>query len=194
VRLIRFLAFFVLLAAPPALAQNDPAAFVMNLGQQTLDVINRKPAPAERDNAFRSILHQGFDMQSLARFVLGPHWRSASDAQKQEFTKLFEDYIVTAYGSRFAEYTGEQFKVTGQRPEGESATLVQSQIVRPAGGAPIRVDWRVGRTQQGLRITDVVVEGISLIVTQRQEFSAVIQRNGGQLDALLKLLRDKVRA
>ena len=187
-RVLRYLSLLLLLAAPPAMAQ-DAAAFVQTLGNKTLDIINKKPSPAERDKQFRSILHEGFDMEALSRFVLAQHWRTATDAQKQEFVKLFEDYIVTAYGARFADYTGENFKVTGQRPEGES-TLVTSQIVRPQGGAPVRVDWRVGKG----KITDVVVEGISLIVTQRQEFSSVIQRNGGQLDGLLKLLREKTRA
>lgn len=193
-RVLRSFLVLLLLAAAPALAQTDAASFVGTLGNRTLEVINKKPAPAERDKQFRSILRDGFDMEALSRFVLGPHWRTASDPQKQEFMKLFEDYIVTAYGARFAEYTGEQFKVTGQRPEGEATTLVTSQIVRPAGGAPIRVDWRVANTPKGPKITDVVVEGISLIVTQRQEFASVIQRNGGQLDALLKLLREKSRA
>ncbi len=187
-RVLRFLSLLILLAAPPAMAQ-DAAAFVQNLGNKTLEVINKKPAPAERDKQFRSILHEGFDMLSISRSVLGRnHWGSASDAQKQEFVKLFEDYIVTAYGARFADYTGEGFKVTGQRQEGDTR-VVTSQIVRPQGGAPVRVDWRV---EKG-KIIDVVVEGISLITTQRQEFASVIQRNGG-LDGLLKLLREKTRA
>jgi phospholipid transport system substrate-binding protein len=184
-RLLRLLVVFVL-AAVPAAAVPDPSAFVSQLGEKTLDIINKKPPKPERDQRFRSVLREGFDMEALSRFVLGPHWRTATPAQRQEFMKLFEDWIVSAYG--------EQFKVIGQRPEGDSVTLVTSQIVRPNGGPPIKVDWRVAKHGDDYKISDVVVEGISLMVTQRQEFASVIQRNGGHLDALLKILRDKTQS
>lgn len=187
--LLRLLLVFVL-AAVPAAAAPDPAGFVSELGDKTLEIINKRPPKEERDRRFRAVLHEGFDMQALSRFVLGPHWRTATEQQRREFVKLFEDWIVSAYGERFSNYSGEQFKVTGQRPESESVTLVTSQIVRPSGGPPIRVDWRVAKAN-GFRISDVVVEGISLMVTQRQEFASVIQRNGGQLEALLKVLRER---
>lgn len=191
-RLLRLLLVLVLAAAPAA-AATDPAGFVTALGQKTLDIINKQPPKPERDQRFRAILHEGFDMQALSRFVLGPHWRSATEAQRQEFMKLFEDWIVSAYGERFSQYSGEQFKVVGQRPEGDAVTLVNSQIVRPNGGPPIKVDWRVAKVGNEYKISDVVVEGISLMVTQRQEFASVIQRNGGQLEALLKILREKTK-
>jgi phospholipid transport system substrate-binding protein len=191
-RLLRLLLVLVLAAAPAA-AVPDPAGFVTNLGEKTLDIINKRPPKSERDQRFRAVLREGFDMQSLSRFVLGPHWRSATDAQKQEFMSLFENWIVSAYGERFSNYSGEQFKVVGQRPESEAVTLVTSQILRPAGGPPIKVDWRVAKVGGDLKISDVVVEGISLMVTQRQEFASVIQRNGGQLEALLKILREKTK-
>jgi phospholipid transport system substrate-binding protein len=191
-RLIRSLLILVLAAAPVA-AATDPSGFVTELGRKTLEIINQQPPKAERDQRFRAILHEGFDMEALSRFVLGPHWRSATDAQRKEFMKLFEDWIVGAYGERFSQYSGEQFKVIGQRPEGQNATLVNSQIIRPNGGPPVKVDWRVAKAGNEYKISDVVVEGISLMVTQRQEFSSVIQRNGGQLEALLKILRQKTQ-
>jgi phospholipid transport system substrate-binding protein len=191
-RLIRSLLILVLTAAPVA-AATDAAGFVTELGRKTLEIINQQPPKAERDQRFRSILHEGFDMEALSRFVLGPYWRSATDAQRKEFMKLFEDWIVSAYGARFSQYSGEQFKVIGQRPEGQNATLVNSQIIRPNGGPPVKVDWRVAKAGNEYKISDVVVEGISLMVTQRQEFSSVIQRNGGQLEALLKILREKTQ-
>jgi phospholipid transport system substrate-binding protein len=191
-RLLRLLLVLVLAAAPAA-AATDPAGFVTELGEKTLDIINKRPPKPERDQRFRSILREGFDMTALSRFVLGPHWRSATEAQRQEFMKLFEDWIVSAYGERFSQYSGEQFKVVGQRPEGDAVTLVNSQIVRPNGGPPIKVDWRVAKAGSEYKISDVVVEGISLMVTQRQEFASVIQRNGGQLEALLKILREKTK-
>ncbi len=147
----------------------------------------------ERQTQFRALLREGFDTEAMSRFVLGPYWRTATDPQRQEFLKLFEDYIVTAYSARFSQYSGEQFKTTGSRSEGPDGWLVSSQILRANGGPPTKVDWRVGKMGPDYKISDVVVEGISLTITQRQEFASVIQRNGGQLESLLKVLREKAR-
>jgi phospholipid transport system substrate-binding protein len=100
--------------------------------------------------------------------------------------------MVHVYAVRFNEFTGQQFKVTGSRPEGDASTLVTSQLGSD-GNQPVKIDWRVAKVAGGFKITDIVVEGISMMVTQRQEFSAVIQRGGGDIEALLKPLRAKLR-
>jgi phospholipid transport system substrate-binding protein len=185
------LLFAVSLAPLPAKAADDAAAFIAGLGEKTLALLNQKLPPDQLEPKFREILHEGFDVEQISRFVLGPYWRSADDAQKKEFVKLFEDYIVKAYSIRFSEYTGEQFKITGSRPEGDNSSLVTSQILRPGNAPPVRVDWRVNKTPTGYKIGDVVVENVSMMLTQKQEFASIIQRNGGQLEALLKMLREK---
>jgi phospholipid transport system substrate-binding protein len=187
------LVLVVCLAPLAASAASDASAFITNLGNKTLNLLNQKLPPAQLEPKFRGILHEGFDVEQISRFVLGPYWRTASDQQRQEFMKLFEDYIVQAYSVRFSEYSGEQFKITGSRPEGEHSSLVTSQIVRPNGAPPVRVDWRVSETPKGPRISDVVVENVSMMLTQKQEFASIIQRNGGQLDALIKMLRQKTQ-
>ncbi len=109
-----------------------------------------------------------------------------------EFTRLFTAYMVHVYTVRFNEFTGQQFKVTGSRQESENSSLVSSKMGN--GGDPgVKIDWRVTVVPSGFKIIDLVVEGISMAVTQRQEFSAVIQRNGGDIEALLKLLRAKAQ-
>lgn len=86
-------------------------------------------------------------------------------------------------------YLGEQFRVTGERPDGE-VTLVQSEVFKP-GSQPAKVDWRVNTAGAQPKIVDVIVEGVSMAVTQRSEFAAVIQRNGGNVDGLISALRQK---
>jgi phospholipid transport system substrate-binding protein len=183
----------VISVAAPVRAADDAAGFVQTLGDKTLALLNQKLPPPQLEPKFREILHEGFDTEQISRFVLGPYWRTATEDQRKEFMKLFEDYIVQAYSVRFSEYTGEQFKITGQRPEGENSFLVTSQIVRPNGAPPVRVDWRVNKTPKSLKISDVIVENVSMMLTQKQEFASVIQRNGGQLEGLLKVLREKTR-
>jgi phospholipid transport system substrate-binding protein len=181
-------------AATAGAAASDAAAFITDLGNKALTMLNqRQKSQADFERQFRALLHEGFDVNRISCFVLGRYCRTAPEAQRQEFTKAFEDYIVGVYTVRFSEYTGESFKVTGSRSEGK-ASLVSSQIVRPNGAPPVKVDWRVGDTPQGPKITDVAVEGVSMILTQRDEFSAVLQRNNGDLQALTKMLKDKTKS
>jgi phospholipid transport system substrate-binding protein len=177
-----------------AAAAADPGQFITQLGNKTLDILNQKQMPpAEREKRFRDLWHEGFDIEGISRFVLGPYWRSANDQQRQEFLKLFEDYVVKIYSQRFNEYSGEKFKITGSRPEGEGAA-VTSVIERPNNTPPVKVDWRLVKKSEAWKISDVIVEGVSMAVTQRQEFASVIQRGGNQLEALLQTLREKTRS
>jgi phospholipid transport system substrate-binding protein len=171
----------------------DPKDFVAALGQKTLLILNQKQlAPGDRERSLRVLFQGSFDIQQLSRFVLGRFWRTASEPQREEFTKLFESYIVETYSTRLGTFGGEDFKVTGARAEGE-ATLVASQILRPNNAPAVKIDWHVAKVGGEAKIGDVQVEGISLALTQRQEFAAVIQRNGGQLEGLLRLLRDRTK-
>jgi phospholipid transport system substrate-binding protein len=186
------LAVLLAVAAPgPTRAADDAAGFISDLGQRTVRVLAAKVSEGEREAQFRALFNEGFDVPAISRFVLGNYWRVATDEQRRAFVTLFEAYVVHAYAVRFNEYSGQQLKVTAQRAEGEDSALVQSVIAQPSGAPPLRVDWRVGKTAKGFKIIDVVVEGVSMAVTQRQEFSSVIQRNGGEIDAVLKLLRKK---
>jgi phospholipid transport system substrate-binding protein len=101
--------------------------------------------------------------------------------------------IVETYARRFSEYSGQTFGITGARPEGERDVKVQSEIRRP-DGPPVAVTWRVRDRGGSFEIVDVEVEGVSMGVTQRNEFSAVIQRNGGSIDALLDAMRQQIQS
>ncbi len=181
----------VLLFFGIARAADDPASFIADLGKRAVDVLTSHLAEPQRDAQFRALFEEGFDVPAIARFVLGPYWRTATDSQRQEFTNLFEAYIVHAYTVRFSQYNNQQFKIQATRPENSTTSLVVSQITQPDNKPPVNVDWRVAKIGSGYKIEDVLVEGISMAVTERQEIASVIQRNGGQIDALLKLLREK---
>jgi phospholipid transport system substrate-binding protein len=193
-RLVGLLLLCGVFATPLAghAAPSDPTSFVSDLGKRAVNVLTSKQSESDREKEFRKLFDEGFDLQAIGRFVLGPYWRSATEAQRTEFLKLFESYVVHSYAVRFGEYSGQQLTVQGSRPQGDDAAVVQSQIVQPQGQPPIKVDWQLSKNAQGTyKITDVNVEGISMAVTQRQEFASIIQRNGGQLEPLLKLLREK---
>ena len=182
------------MAAAPAASPGDPdaqaTAFMNHLWDHALEVLNKKTPVAERQARFRRLFQRDFDCPGIARFVLGRYWRSASPEEQKEFLKLFQDYVVFVYTARLSDFGGEQFKVNGSRPDADSV-IVSTDVISPGAPQPLKVDWRLVNDDGGYKISDVIVEGVSMAVTQRSEFASVIQRHGGQVQGLLDLMRQK---
>lgn len=183
--------------APPAAqaqATKNPQAaadFVQALGDKAIATLaDPKIADDQARDIFRQLLNQNFDIPTISRFVLGRYWNVANDAQKKEYQGLFERMIVEVYAERFNQYAGESFKVAGAQASGENDAIVNSLVLRPEG-APVNVAWRVRHKDGSFKIIDVIVENVSMSVTQRSEFSSVIDGAGGKFDALLEALRQR---
>ena len=191
--LLLVLALMAAMARGPLADEGQEAAdFVRGFGDQAIAMLTDESLDREaRTREFRRLLTAGFHMEAIGRFVLGRHWRRASATERAEFAQLFEDYLVASYGEKLSAYSGEQFVVQGGRPKGKSGAIVTSRIVPPEG-APLRIEWRLRRSAGTWRIIDVVVEGVSMAVTQRSEFSSVIASRGGKMDGLLEALRGKI--
>ena len=184
---------FILFASPLAFAaktDGTPAAqFVQKMGDKALtSLTDRQIADGVRATRVRSLLHENFDVQTIGRFVMGPSWKTATAAQKAQYMDLFEDMIVATYTKRFAEYSGQSFKVTGSTATGGTDSLVKSQILQK-DGPPVMVDWRVRNKGGSFKVVDVVVESISMTMTQRDDFAGVINSKG--IDGLLNVLRQR---
>jgi len=136
------------------------------------------------------MLREDFDLTDISRFVLGPYWRVATKAQRREFCSLFEDHLVRFYGQRFTQYGGESLRVNGSRID-PAGVMVTSQIIRPQG-LPIEVDWRLAVSDGRYKISDVSIDGVSMALTQRSEFAAIVQRNGGRVAGLLATMREAI--
>ena len=169
----------------------SPEAFIDNLAAAALKTIANKTTDADREAAFRVLLDANFDVPRISRFVLGRYWNSANDADKQKFLSLFETYVVRAYSNRFSDYSGETVKVTGSHSQGEFV-IVSSQIVQTNGAPPIRVDWFVHQDGSDFRITDVSVDGVSMVLTEKQQFAAVMERDGKGVTGLNDVLAAKL--
>lgn len=187
-------ALLVFAATPVSAAStaSTPAAvFVQKLGDTALmSLTSKKMNRSTRETRVRDILQKNFDIAAIGKFALGTHWREISDAQRAEYMKLFENMIVQTYTTRFEDYAGQTLKVSGATASGASDSLVDSQVIQK-DGPPINLQWRVREKDGGMRVVDVVVEGVSMSVTQRSDFSAVIQNGGGKIDALLTSMRDR---
>ena len=169
------------------IAAADAELFVSGLGQQAIEVLRRPDNSLERREAeFRSILATKFDLPFISRFVLGKYWRQADQEQKDEYQELFSDFVLRTYSARLGGYAGQLFLVESAVAGGERDMIVRS-VISGGSGPQLRADWRVRLIDEAPRIIDVSVEGISMAITQREEFAAVIARQG--IDGLLQLLR-----
>jgi len=164
--------------------------FIRSVGQQAIHSLTGKElSNDQRQDLFRTILNQTFDVPLIARFALGRFWRRTSEEQRKEYVELFEDFLVQAYALRFKNYSVEVFTVGKVRQINERDALVHSELALN-DGRKIVVYWRV-RGKAELKIIDVIIESVSMAITHRDEFSSVINRGGGKIDGLLNVLRKK---
>ena len=148
----------------------------------------------ERDARFRAVLRKGFALEAIGRFCLKQYWRKATPAERDEYLTLFEELIIQTYSARLdAIYNGETIQIVDVYPDGDNGARVATKIVADGGTDAIRIDWRVRQPNGDYKIVDVLIEGISMALTQRDEFVSIIQRNNGKLRNLLDDLRDKVK-
>ena len=182
--------------AAPSIADtgNDPGQVIATLGDKALAEIKKNASARPQMEAnFKVLLETYFDVPSISKFVLARYWRVATEAERAEFTNLFEQLVVKSYAARFSEYSGETFKVTNvvkDQPDPGDA-IVHSQI-QAAGQEPVRADWRLKNLTGGYRIVDVKIEGVSMVQTFRDEFASVIRTNGGTVAGLNEALRKKI--
>lgn len=187
------LALLVVVLANPAVSEADQQAnaqaFVQTLGEDALDVLRQDGLTYEQAvSAFGALFQRSFDIPLVARFALGRYARGAQPDKVDRYVDLFEQVMVRTYTRRFNEYGGQTFQSLSVRPEGSRDLLVSSQFIR-VQGPPVNVGWRLRPQEDGsFRVLDVVIENVSMALTQRNEYSAIIQRNGGQLDGLIEAL------
>lgn len=179
----------------PSAAQAETASeFVGELAQNAIGVlVDEGRTNDARVEEFYRLLVEGFDLPLIGRFVLGIHWRRASAEQRAEYTDLFEQYLINTYASRLGSYGGETLQIKSERADANRDTVVSTEVLQKRGPV-IKVDWRVRGNEGSYKVVDVIIEGISLVITQRDEFASVIRREGAGVEGLLSQLRDRTVA
>jgi phospholipid transport system substrate-binding protein len=138
----------------------------------------------EKIMAFRNAMDRYADMPSIARFALGITWRQASDDQKEAYTVAFGDYLAQKYGQQFERFDNHEIEVTGALDIGRRGIVVNSELLR-TGEAPVIVEWQFSDRSGEALLVDIVVEGLSLLQTERQEIASKLDARGGDLDQLI---------
>ena len=198
----RFFSGIVMSAMALAIALPSPAlaadakeqaalALVKKIGDEAVRTLaDASLSDAQKRDKFEKFLDDSFDMNRIGRFVLGQAWRNATDTQREEFLKVFRDFMVASYSDKIGSYSGEDLQIKDATSLNDKESLVHSTIVRP-DGPPIKLDWRVRKTDSGEKIVDVIIEGISMAQTHRSEFASVVSQSG--VDGLINKLKDQIK-
>ena len=182
-------------SARAAVDEQQARDMVSKLSSEAIQVMTDKAiADGDRIQRFRTLFISSVDLPLVSRFVLGRHWKTATPEQQQDFVKLFEDMLVYTWANRFKEANDNvSLKVSGVRVEADQSIVVESAILREKQ-EPVPVLWRLHQVDNALRIQDLSIEGTSMIVTYREEYSSVINQNNGNINGLLDVLRKKTVA
>jgi phospholipid transport system substrate-binding protein len=178
-------------AAGAAPSADAARALIEEVSAEVLAILsNQALADRQKFDALVELLDEPIDLDLVARLILGRHWRSADDGQRQQYLVLFREYALANLASKLHLYRGQSFEVTGAKVVSDKDALVTSRILSE-GEPPLQVDWRLRERDGAGPVTiDLIVEGVSLIVTLRSEFAAVIERQG--FDGLLAELRQRI--
>lgn len=169
--------------------------FIHKLTTVDIEPLTNPDLPkAERIKIFREIFSEKFAKKSIGKWILGRNWRKATDAEREEYLKLFEDLLVVSYVDRFMEYNKDNMNIEKAvlDPKGNSYTVFSS-FKAPKATDTVQVGWRLGKNKDRFYVLDIVVQGSSLSNTMRSEFASVISQKGG-VPGLLETLREKTAA
>jgi phospholipid transport system substrate-binding protein len=180
------------LSAVPRLAfaqevKGDPAQVVSQFAQiGIVQVLAANIPKQQKSDRFRVLFKQFFDIPSIARFTLGRFWKAAQPDEQTKFLAAFEDVIVYTWTRRFSEYNGQTLKIQSTAPDGDDGALITSTVIGK-DVQPIAVAWRLRKRDDGWRVVDVIVEGISMAGTYRQEYASIINEQGGVAGLVTKI-------
>lgn len=198
-RNLSFVTLFVMLpwqligqALPSPKEQNSEQCkeFITTLGNNIINILVNKQKPLQdRKEQFRQVLRNYFDIPEIGKFVLARYWKRATESEQVEYINLFENAIVENYAAQFDNYQNEILEVRQVRQTPDGGVIVMSEIKRLAGSPPLKVDWKIFNTKQGLRVYDIFVNGVSMSITQRSEYAAIMNQSGGRIEDLLNVMR-----
>jgi len=179
--------------ASAAVAADTKAAnaFVDKVASDTLVIVKSADPLPSKQAKLESLFKTNADIPFVAQFVLGRHWRAASPAQQKAYVSAYEPFLMKHYVGRLLKYSGQSYKVANSRQDADGGVVVTMELVDP-GKPSVFVDYRLRQEKAGYKVTDIIVEGVSLLNTQRSEFNSVVNSKG--LDYLISALQKKAAA
>jgi len=169
----------------------DPSQFIQSMVDEASKALVNNKTKQERMDKLTSIAIKSVDIKGIGYYTLGSHRKNLSDAQKEEYNDLFRNYFLKSFSSRLSGYTDPKINVISQEKLNEKYTIVSSVLVATEKNAEVNIQWRVyTKNPDQPLIRDLIIEGLSLARTQKEEFNSVIQSNNGDINALFLNLKN----
>ena len=183
-----FLAFFFFTSS--ALAKN-PSDLIVGIVDEASSILSSGISETEKISKLNAIAEENVDIEGIGFYTLGKYRKSISEDEKNKYAKLFKSYFLKSFSSRLVTYTDPKINVISEKKINEKYTIVNSILVATEKRPEVKIDWRVyTKDPNKPLIRDLIVEGLSLARTQKEEFNSVIQNNDNNIGALFKTLED----
>ena len=169
----------------------EPDIFVQSTVNRASDVLSKDISKAEKINELKVIAKETVDIEGVGFYSLGSARKNLDQNQKIKYSELFESYFLKSFSSRLAEYTNPEIEVQGKEVLNKNYTIVNSLLVGTSDRPEVKIDWRIyTKNPDNPLIRDLIIEGLSLARTQKEEFSSILNSNDGDINALFKTLRE----
>ena len=169
----------------------EPDVFVQSTVNRASQILSKNISKEEKINQLKSIAKETVDIKGVGFYSLGSARKNLNDSQKIQYSKLFENYFLKSFSSRLAEYTNPEIEVNDKKVLNKNYTIVNSLLVATSERPEVKIDWRVyTKDPENPLIRDLIIEGLSLARTQKEEFSSILNSNDGNINALFKTLEE----
>ena len=191
-RILTFITFLVILLSIVGKVHSIEAdVFMQSTVNRAAKTLSGNLTKEERVEKLKDIARDTVDIDGLALYSLGSHRKILTKDQAVEYKKVFEEYFLKSFSSRLAEYSNPEIEVVSKKIINKNYTMVSSSLVATKSRPEVKIEWRVyTKNPNNLLIRDLIIEGLSLARTQREEFSSIINSNDQKIEALLKNLSE----
>ena len=167
----------------------EPDIFIQSTVNRASDILSRNISKEEKIEELKSIAKETVDIRGVGFYSLGSIKKNLNENQKEKYFELFENYFLKSFSSRLSEYTNPKIEVQGKKILNENYTIVNSFLISTPERPEIKIDWRVyTKNPDDPLIRDLIIEGLSLARTQKEEFKSILNSNNGDINALFKTL------
>ena len=168
--------------------------FVSSLSIEASNILSSKLSEDEKIIRLKEIGEQSVDIEGVGLYTLGKYRKTLTDSQKKQYKELFKDYFLKSFSGRLVEYTDAKIAILSEEIKNEQYTIVYSKLIGTSDRPEVKIDWRVyTKDPENLLIRDLVIEGLSLARTQKEEFNSIIANNDGNIEALFENLNKFIK-
>ena len=172
----------------------EPDVFVQSTVNRASQVLSDNLSKDQKIIELKSIASETVDIKGIGMYTLGSYRKILSEDQKKEYAILFEQYFLKTFSSRLAEYSNPEIEVKSKEELNKNYTMVSSVLISTEKRPEVRIDWRIyTKNPDDLKIRDLIIEGLSLVRTQKEEFASIIESNNGDINALLTSLKEFIK-